>query len=137
MLKVYAAIKHNPPEAYGDCFRACLSSLLETEAPHVLHDGCDANEQRQRLDDWLRPRGLAFMEWPIQHHNVLIALKIGRHYTRFSEINYMLSGVTVRGSGHYVVCRGEAIVHNPSPGWDIVEPFDDGVFWFGLIAERT
>lgn len=137
MLKVYSSIDHKPPKSYGDCFRACLSSMLETEVPHVLHDGCHADEQRVRLDAWLQPRGLAFVEWPIVNDNLLATLKIAAHYTRHSRINYMLSGITRRGRGHYVVCRGAEIVHNPTPAAEIVKPYHDGVFWMAVIADRT
>ncbi len=37
-------VPHNPPHSYGDCFRACIASILEMDVPHFL----DGNED----DDW-------------------------------------------------------------------------------------
>ncbi len=46
---------HNPPETYGDCYRACIASLLDLGLDDVPHfydritlgmDGCDAACQK-------------------------------------------------------------------------------------------
>jgi len=136
MRKIFSTVEHNPPHTYGDCFRACIASLLETDAPHVLHDNCDADRQRQRIDVWLAPRGLAFVEFPLAVPTLKEALKFGGTFTQFSGIHYMLSGRSHRDTGHYIVCRGSQAAHNPTPGIKIVKPFADGVFWMGIIADR-
>lgn len=137
MRKIYSSIKHCPPLTYGDCFRACVASLLETpDVPHVLHDNCGAALQRQRLDLWLAPRGLAFIEFPLRVQSIEAALSLGSGFTQYCGIHYMLSGMTRKDTGHYIVCQGNAIAHNPAPGVHIIRPFDDGVFWLGLIADR-
>lgn len=136
MKKIYSTVEHNPPHSYGDCFRACLASVLETQVPHVLHDNCDASRQRKRIDQWLKPRGLAFLEFPLAVETPRQALKVAGSLTQWTGVHYMLSGVTRRGGGHYVVCRKNKIVHNPTPGIEIVGPFDNDVFWLGIIADR-
>jgi hypothetical protein len=134
--KIYSTVLHNPPHTYGDCFRACLASLLETDVPHVLHDNCNAGRQRQRIDLWLQPRGLAFVEFPLAVPTLKEALTFADTFTNYSGIHYLLSGLTHRDTGHYIVCCGAQVAHNPTPGSKIVKPFPDGVFWMGIIADR-
>ncbi len=59
------AILHDPAGGvYGDCFRAAIASLLELpieQVPHFCHDG-HKTDWYTRLIEWLRPRGLTFME---------------------------------------------------------------------------
>ena len=138
-MKIFSStIKHDPPHAYGDCFSACLSTLLQEKVPHVLHDNCNAETSRQRLDEFLKPKGWAFVEFVVPgNKGVSEALHWAGSFTNASEIHYMLAGVTPKGTGHYVICKREDVVHNPSPGVDIVEPFEDGYFWIGLIVKRT
>lgn len=136
MRKIYSTVLHNPPHSYGDCFRACLASVLETQVPHVLHDNCDAFQQRKRIDQWLKPRGLAFIEFPVTAQTPPEALKIANVLTQWTGIHYLLSGETRKGTGHYVVCRKNKIVHNPTPAIKIVGPFAADVFWMGIIADR-
>ena len=136
MRKIYTPAEHNPPHSYGDCFRACIASLLETDAPHVLHDNCSAERQRQRIDVWLAPRGLAFIEFPIAAKGVGTALHVADVLTKYSGVHYMLSGQSRHDRGHYVVCRGGEVVHNPTPAIKVTKPFPDGYFWMGIIADR-
>lgn len=110
---------------------------MQERVPHVLHDNCDAETARQRLDEWLEPRGWAFVEFVIPGDIGLPdVLHWAGHFTKSSRIHYILNGCTVKGTGHYVIGRGEEIVHNPSPGVDIVAPFEDGYYWIGLIVKR-
>ena len=136
MRNIYSSVEHNPPHSYGDCFRACIASLLEVQVPHVLHDNCTADLQRKRIDQWLKPRGLAFVEFPIAAPGLKTALKFCNTFTQYSGIHYMLSGQTRREYGHYVVCRRNEVVHNPTPGVKIRKPFNDGVFWMGILVDR-
>ena len=131
--------RHIPKEAqFGDCFAACIRSLIEDESfPHVLYDNCDADTQRDRTDVWLRDKRLAFVELPIKTDSIIDALKFGKQITRFNEIHWMLSGVTVKGNGHYVVCHRDRIAHNPTEGSEITGPFGTGVFWMGLVCLRS
>lgn len=129
--------KHNPPHSYGDCFAACLSTLVGTKAPHVLHDGCDHGEAMTRLNRWLQPRGLAYVEYPLAVPSVMDALAMAHYLTRYSGIHYMLMGLNEKGNGHWVVGLGDKIDHNPTQGSEIINPHDDGVFWIGLVVNRV
>lgn len=57
---------HDPENGvWGDCFRACIASLMSMDAkdvPHFVHDGCTNEVSMQRLNEWLRPRGLFYLE---------------------------------------------------------------------------
>lgn len=134
----YAQVTHAPPFQFGDCFAACMRTMLQNDDfPHVLHDGCDANTQRQRTDAFLKPLGLAFMEWPVTCVKLSEACIWAGHATRFNDIHWMVAGCTIKENGHYCIGKGNAIIHNPSEGVDIVAPFDDGVYWIGVIVNRV
>jgi len=134
---VFNATKHNPPHSYGDCFSACLSSILESPVPHVLHDGCNGEEKLRRLDAFLRPLSLAYLELPIKVWTTDEFLDWAGYITAESRLHYTFLGITESGEGHYVVCHQNEIVHNPNPKAVIVRPFDDGYFWLGVLARRT
>lgn len=137
MRRYWSHFKHNPPESYGDCFAACMRSVIgDAGFPHVLHDGCGPDKQRSRTDEYLRGRGFAFVETPLQVTDIEQALRLGCHYTRFSGIHWLLSGNTLKKTGHYVVCKAAQVVHNPTKGIEIVAPHETGVFWMGIIALR-
>lgn len=99
----------NDPEngKVGDCFRACLASLLEVsaeEVPHFLHDDCSIKIFYERIADFLKPRGLKFIElWSYDkewHPNV-------EYHT--------IHGDTTRGTYHAVVGKNGVVVHDPHP----------------------
>jgi len=136
MLRVYSKYKQNPPHSYGDCWAACLSSVLESDVPHVLIDNCASRESRQRLDDFLMPLGLAYFECAVFRDSVMDALLWGEEFTRPHFIHYLLSGVTRRGGGHSVVCKDKRIVHNPTFDAEIIGPHEGGEFWIGVLAKR-
>ena len=33
MIPIPMRVPHNPPHSYGDCFRACIASILEMDVP--------------------------------------------------------------------------------------------------------
>lgn len=136
MRYFYSRTKHDPPNSYGDCFSACLSTLLQSKVPHVVHDNPTPDVARRRLDDFLKPLGLAYAEFVIPGQlEFAEVLEWCAFFTAPANLHYILAGETVNG-GHYVIGREDQIVHNPSPGVEIVKPFDDGYYWIGLIVKR-
>lgn len=103
------------PEAgtFGDCSRAVIASLLGLtcdEVPHFLADGTkDGNEFCRRINDWLRPRNLAFVMMPGFAH---ILDDIG-----VRGLHHEASGPSPRlPDYHHAVCGLDGVVtHDPHP----------------------
>jgi len=65
-----------PPELIGNCFPACMASLLGLqsidEVPHFYQqpDARDNPETWWRMVEWLQARGLSMLcfEWPLPEH---------------------------------------------------------------------
>lgn len=131
MIPQYMKFRHDPPNTHGDCFRACVASILELDietVPHFHSDGCqDDGEITDRLNDWL-----------FTHHDLI---KWGYAYPGFvslddvlkftgmnnPNIHYILHGATSSDEAHAVICRNNAMVHDPSP-WPtggLTQPYCD------------
>lgn len=106
----------------GNCFSACVASLLEIpidEVPYFMGDtgevlaGDDPEKWFERFEQWLSPRGL----YPI-------LLDIHGISWRPAGL-HILSGCSPRGRGraddlHSVVAQGSEILHDPHPSRDSV-----------------
>lgn len=92
----------------GNCFSACVASLLEVpldEVPYFMGDAPidEPYDWMTPLLEWLRPRGW----WAIP-------LPVGNGWT--PEGLCILSGKSPRGNfDHSVVARGLELVHDPHP----------------------
>lgn len=65
MTPVKQTILHDPENGkFGDCFRACIASLLELPITAVPHF-CDQYNPSwfRELNEWLAPRGYFFLEF--------------------------------------------------------------------------
>lgn len=94
-----------PPHERGNCYQACVASLLDLdldEVPHFLmHD-----DWAPRAQAWYAERGLAFLSYegnPFANHPL---------YERFV---YFAIGPSVRGHMHCVLYRGAQLLHDPHP----------------------
>ena len=89
-------------EPEGDCFRACVASLLDLPLEDVPHFATFGVEGGWLLEcrRWLKERGLTiiFTDEPPPAGCLAIA-----------------SGPTPRGAEHAVVVRGQELVHDPHP----------------------
>lgn len=108
---------------FGDCFRACIASILELpldDVPHFVQIGLTPHPDDPQplaegnsdwwyyLRDWLRPRGLIYFDIPAGEDapDALISA-LGYH---------TITGLSPRGDWqHVVVGRGGEIVHDPHP----------------------
>lgn len=129
--------KHNPPETYGDCLRACIASMLDMECvdvPNFVDGGVDAGTAFHNLREWLVPLRLTpfivAFAGEIATDDLLNMMGILNPTS-----TYILFGSTRReGEGdHCVVCVGGEIVHNPA--WhqnNIIGPLSNGT-WQTLV----
>ncbi len=106
-----------PP--YGDCFRACIASLLELPALEVPHffdyaDG-DADRGFRAANDWLEPRGLGYVDMPVSAGDLpsFAGLMLRGYHVLSGE-----SGLSV----HAVVAHRGHPVHDPHPARPGVRP---------------
>lgn len=94
----------------GNCFSACVASILEIgleDVPYFMGDFEEADRGAwfERFANWLAPRGL----WPIN-------FRLGDWHPPDDAI-YILSAGSPRGEwDHAVVARGNKVVlHDPHP----------------------
>ena len=129
--------KHDPENGtYGDCFRACVASILEIEpdqVPHFCENGEPVTDNGQ-LTRWLAERDLAsfftVLDGEVARDDLL------EHVGAMNpDVHYMLFGKNSEGD-HVVVCHGSRVVHNPA--WipqPIVGPSSNG-FWGVMVLAR-
>ena len=124
-------VKHDPKNGqYGDCARTCIACLLDLpprSVPHLFENGMiDGEVFWQRMDEWLAKLGLKSFGVPYDA-DVTDVLKTVGHY--FPETYYML-GAASRTADHFVIAKGDKIVHDPaghSP--DSINRGSDGFVW--------
>lgn len=122
MIPQRSQVCHNPPESHGDCFRACVASILELpiqEVPHFFHDGDDA-EGEERLAAFLESHGLVLFGVSIDPEYQLLDFIAGRR-----DIYHLVYGKVKADSDvrHCVVGLNGDIVFDPS-GFNEMEEID-------------
>jgi len=118
MIPVFGRIKHEPP-VMGDCFRACVASILELDYDQVPHflQGEDGYNPLWFTDfeKWLRPMGLE----PVLLGGVDCA-NPDSNTAYFGYGYHIVTGKSPRFSEgevlHSVVHRDTKLVHDPFPG---------------------
>lgn len=135
MIPVDMTTVHAPPETIGDCFPACIASILElprAAVPHVYEGEGWADTSgkvgMKRLRDWLATIGLYYFEFELEADKAPAWL-IG------FEAHYTISGLGGRGVRHVCVGFDGKIAHDPHPSRSGIEP-DDGKYLIGLFLKR-
>lgn len=137
MTPVHCRVRHNPPEAYGDCLRACIASVLDMEpeqVPHFMDGNPDAGAMMAQLIQWLGERGLAPFTVMLPGEPLDAILE---HMGSLNPAStYLLFGGTGDGD-HVVVCQGGRIVWNPAwYGGHLVQPAS-GDIWQVMVLGRV
>lgn len=124
----------------GDCFCACLASILELplrDVPRFFEGAAAGTPLTRAMEDhiqqWFARKGLTLMFLPIMARSTGQALTVfgGRYPTLY----YVLVGQTKKGVNHAVVCCGTAIVHDPAGRVaSLYGPQEDGFFTVCIIA---
>lgn len=104
MKPVDMASTHDPPDSYGDCFRACVASVLTVPGaavPHFLADGGEGGWWSDFVQ-WCADRGLEPYE---------------QSAARFMPPGFYIgTGKSPRGDwNHAVVLRDRELAHDPHP----------------------
>ena len=134
MKPVEQTILHDPDKGVvGNCFAACLASLLEIsleDVPHFVETSPDA--WQKDLNQWLAARGLAFVDvWCPNPTNFQWYVTEQLGHVGF----YILSGPSPRHKDvdHAVIAKGGEIVFDPHPSKAGIA---DGYRWIGLLVNR-
>ena len=128
----------------GDCFRCCIASLLDLPAAQVPHFAdYDWEDTTGRwftdLNKWLAPRGLGYIELPVDDDGPDSAVEWMSGATKFGFDTYhILGGKSPRGHDHAVVARNGVVVHDPHPSRSgLVGPQSNGTYMLGLLIYRS
>ena len=114
MIPVHCIVKHDPPNSYGDCVRACVASLLNLPAeavPHFYHDN-NKDAAQDRIREFLATVGYAPF-WVHYPADAPLADILTVMNSNCPNAHYILFGRTETGD-HVVVCRNDEIVHDPA-----------------------
>lgn len=96
----YSTIPHDPPRSFGDCFRACVATVLEVRSSLVPHFLDDPNiDWWVRMVDWCERIGLQPITVP-------------------DDMSHAVTGYAVAlggrpEHGHAVVVKDGILVHDP------------------------
>ncbi len=116
MIPHKSRTRHNPPDTYGDCLRACVASVLDieppTRVPHFFVDGCDAETGMERLNFFLKEHNartfFAYFDGTLSLKDVLTTMQ-----NTNPGIHYLLFGKSATAD-HVVICLDDMVVHDPA-----------------------
>lgn len=126
------SVPHLPPEQFGDCYRACIASILEVSIDTVPHCGARGeahwHEEHAKLDAWLADRDMfiVFHKFDAKHTAENIELWKGVGY-------HLIGGRSPRGP-HFTVGLAGVVIHDPSPLGGGLVPDEDGTWSFGYLV---
>lgn len=147
MINVFQTKKHNPPTSRGNCFAACIASILEISIDDVppIEDIHDFNDKeagtdvfRKVLATWLKSRGLAARQYDvpesIAHRHAPIGYAIGTAPSPRGP--WLHSCVFLHGELVHDPAGPDVTPINPADivDWIKLEPiFDEGI---GLCTKK-
>ncbi|MDB5541901.1 MAG: Bcep22 3 [Devosia sp.] len=106
--------QHDPANGrWGDCYRACLASILElqtAQVPHFIQDRATKPEWRDDERAWLSARGLQPIIMVLKLPLPTILECLG---PMNPGVHYIVGGMGANGMPHAVVACGASIVHDP------------------------
>ena len=126
MKPIYMQERHDPGNGkFGDCFRACIASILEQDIEYVPHVMADMKKDYHDCIDemrlWLATQGYGFLDFPVKNPGgELLDIKcILDAYSIYGKgLYYILSGCSSSSHdgayNHSVVCLENNVVHDPS-----------------------
>lgn len=150
MIRRKQLITHDPENGkWGDCYRTCVSIILDIEPQHIPHfcDGPNGFGEDgsgiKGLREWLRPMGMGVWQ------NIYTADTSLEDILRTSEhlsngVPYILTGKGGRGVNHCVVVIDGKVFCDPFDGTDNSNPFlgpaetpetDERYWWVEVIAK--
>ena len=137
MKPVICQVRHDPPQSYGDCARACVASILELPPEKVPHwfaneDGFEANKE---MREWLSLKGYMLSYFALQSGMTLEAV-LNYVDEWYGDIEFILLAETRSGGDHAVVCQSGKIIHDPA--WyktAIIGPHSSGMWIIMMLTK--
>lgn len=133
MKPVICQVKHNPPESYGDCVRACVASVLERDdVPHFFENG-DGDLAFDLMREYLSRHGLIPAYFPISGEAEFS--EVGTHMMEHYRDTTYLMFCSNRDGDHCVVGCNDKMIHDP--GWykTTLGPHSSGVWIIIILAK--
>ena len=113
MQPIKQTILHDPDNGqYGNCFQACIASLLEmpiTQVPHFYEHGENGSEALSKLNTWLALHGMGFFD---------ISGNIGDIFKNNANTYHIISDYSPRNNFHTVIGLNGEMVFDPHPSND-------------------
>lgn len=130
---------HDPDSGqYGDCVQAslaCIMGLELDEVPVLNGESVSGAIQRDLTREFLKSKGYRIITMAVSAGSTQEVLNWVDYYNPGAV--YMLSGVSVRGFNHVVVCRGREFYHDPHPSRDFLcGPMNTGVYEVEFVVPR-
>ena len=98
--------QHDPPESIGDCWRACIATILGRDVPHFGRLALEQGKNQAGFTaEWLEERGYSLVQ-------------MTKAPTWFSDKTvFLASGPSPRDPQvrHVVLHNGLEVVHDPHP----------------------
>lgn len=132
-------LRHNPPAAYGDCFRTAIAIVLDLEAsdvPHFMDGGVSGDEGAERAEAFLNARGLTAINIVCDGSRTLQSVLDSIAGTNLREKPvFLLTGKSRNGCAHVVVaCNGDIVCDPSIDDSGIIGPCDDGFYWLTFFG---
>uniref|UniRef100_UPI0030D812B5 hypothetical protein n=1 Tax=Pseudomonas sp. EL_65y_Pfl1_R83 TaxID=3088697 RepID=UPI0030D812B5 len=132
-------LRHNPPAAYGDCFRTAIAIVLDLDAanvPHFMEGGASGDEGADKAEAWLNARGLTAINIVCDGgrplHGVLDSIA-GTNLRQ--KPAFLVTGTSRNGCAHTVVaCNGDIVCDPSIDDSGIIGPCDDGFYWLTFFG---
>ena len=111
--------------ANGDCFRACIASLLDEELAAVPDFAGEGEHWLADVQAYLRERGLFYLQVEIKDRMLESAFREGQTW-------HLVEGISPRGGEHACVALNGKLIHDPHPsGHGLAE-----VETYGFLVSR-
>lgn len=113
--------KHDPENGqYGDCFRACIASVLHLnieEVPHFADKTETFKEAMVPCQEFLSRYNLSIISYMFKADSAeeIIDLQKQASCWSVSPLTYIIGGISPRGHSHVVVANTAGDFHDPHP----------------------
>lgn len=104
MIKVYQTKFHNPPKVVGNCFAACVASLMESRISAI-----------PAFEDWMHEKDWATKASQYFAYN---GWEWGSLDGHIENEFYLVIGKSARGVNHCCVYFNGKLFHDPHPSQD-------------------
>ena len=121
----------------GDCYRACVASLLECsldDVPNFMDGFPNVDEFNVRVETYLRGHGYGRASFAYDG-DLLMGGVLAMMAEMARDVYYIFSGQSPRGTDHAVIALNDAIIHDPNRGEPpLVGPLSTGHWLIEILT---